>query len=56
MATSDRLTDDPTDDKYALPTIVCKSLQYDRLPDYAVFSAAAWAIEDSIGRVAEVGR
>lgn len=35
-----------------ITTIVCETLQYDRLPDWHEFEAAAWATEDSIKRAA----
>jgi len=33
-----------------LTAVVCETLSFDELPDYDVYTAATWAIQDSIER------
>lgn len=47
---------EPADHKPALSTIVTKSLQFAELPLWNEYRTAAWAIEDTIRRVAPEAR
>jgi hypothetical protein len=43
---------EPTDAKPVLATVVTKSLQFETTPLWKEYRAAAWAIQDTIERVA----
>jgi len=39
-----------TDQTDTVAAVVASSIQYERLPDYDVFSASSWAAEDTVRR------